>query len=218
MGEGEKAAHTTPPHMINPYGRVDEEVAEVAQRDERRRKRLKCFAYLAAFIVFQTAVFLIFGLTIMKFRTPKFRVRSAAFADNFDVVTTTSPSFNIRMVAELGLKNANFGRYKYQNGTVEFYYRATKVGEASVPSGRAKARSTKKFNVTVDLSSDSIPAGELTALFGSGGPAVIPLTSRSAVRGKVEIMKIMKKNKSSNMNCTMQINVPSKQLQNLSCR
>lgn len=214
-GEGEKAQNAPP--QINPYGRVDEEVAEVAQRDERRRKRVKCFAYLAAFVVFQAAVFLIFGLTIMKVRTPKLRVRSAAFDGTFDVVASAAtPSFDIRMVAELGVRNANFGRYKYQNGTVEFYYGGTKVGEAFIPRATAKARSTRKFNVTVDLSSAGVPVGELAAL--SSAPGVIPLTSRSAVRGKVEIMKIMKKNKSSNMNCTMQIDVQSRQLRDLSCR
>ncbi|XP_057774279.1 uncharacterized protein LOC130993419 [Salvia miltiorrhiza] len=207
-GEGEKAQNAPP--QMNPYGRVDEEVAEVAQRDERRRKRIKCFAYLAAFVVFQTAVFLIFGLTIMKVRTPKLRVRSAAFDGTFNVVNTSAaPSFDIRMVAEIGVRNANFGRYKYQNSTVEFYYGATKVGEAFIPRATAKARSTRKFNVTVDLSSAGVAAGELS---------VIPLTSRSAVRGKVEIMKIMKKNKSANMNCSMQIDVQSRQLHQLSCR
>lgn len=200
--------------QMNPYGRVEEEVADVAARDERRKKRLKCFAYLAAFIVFQTGIFLIFGLTIMKVRTPKFRVRSAAF-EAFEVTdSAANPSFNIKMVAELGLKNANFGRYKYDNSTIKFYYGATQVGEASFPKARAKARSTRKFNVTVDLSSANVPANELA---GAAPLRVIELTSGSRVRGKVEIMKIMKKNKSSNMNCTMQIDIPSRQLQNLSC-
>ncbi|KAG6429482.1 hypothetical protein SASPL_107533 [Salvia splendens] len=215
-GEGEKAHNAAP--QINPYGRVDEEVAAVAQRDARRRKRIKCFAYIAAFVVFQAAVILIFGLTIMKFRTPRLRVRSAAFDGAFTVVESgATPSFEMRMVAELGVKNANFGRYKYQNGTVEFYYGATKVGEALIPRATAKARSTRKFNVTVDLSSANVPIGELTSQFGST-PGVIPLTSRATVRGKVEIMRIMKKNKSANMNCTMQIDVQSRQLRSFSCR
>ncbi|KAI3471180.1 hypothetical protein Pfo_027843 [Paulownia fortunei] len=207
-------AYTWP--QVNPYGRVDEEVAEVAERDERRKKRVKCFAYLVAFVVFQTCVFLIFGLTIMKVRTPRFRVRSASF-DNFDVATLdTNPSFNIRMVAELGVKNANFGLYRYQNSTIEFFYRETRVGEAFVPRARAKARSTRKFNVIVDLSSANVPADVLSNEFRTH--AVIPLTSQSRLRGKVEIMKIMKKNRSSNMNCTMEINISSRQLGNLSCR
>lgn len=214
MAESSTEKGYTAAAQLNPYGRVEEEVADVAARDERRRRRLKCFAYLAAFIVFQTAIFLIFGLTIMKVRTPKFRVRSAAF-EAFEVADSGSAAFNIKMVAELGLKNANFGRYKYDNSTIMFFYGATQVGEASFPKARAKARSTRKFNVTVDLSSANVPANELAA---AAPLRVIELTSGSRVRGKVEIMKIMKKNKSSNMNCTMKIDVPSRQLQDLSCR
>ncbi|KAI3458076.1 hypothetical protein Pfo_014739 [Paulownia fortunei] len=207
-------AYTSP--QVNPYGRVDEEVASVAERDEKRKKRMKCFAYLIAFIVFQTGVFLIFGLTIMRIRTPRFRVRSASF-DTFDVATLdTNPSFNIRMVAELGIRNANFGRYRYQNSTIEFYYRGIRVGEAFVPRARAGARSTRRFNVTVDLSSVNVPTEVLSNEFRTH--AIIPLTSQSRLRGKVELMRIMKRNRSSNMNCTMEINISSRQLGNLSCR
>lgn len=213
MSENQKA-HASP--QVNPYGRVDESVASVAERDERRKKRLKCLAYLVAFIAFQSVILLIFGLTIMKVRTPKFRVRSATF-DTFDVATLdTNPSFNIRMIADLGIKNANFGKYKYQNSTVVFFYRGTRVGEAVVARASAKARGTRRFVVAVDLSSAGVPVEVLANEFRNG--AVIPLRGESRLRGKVEIMKVMKKNKSTNMNCTMDINISSRQLQNLLCR
>ncbi|XP_073128161.1 late embryogenesis abundant protein At1g64065-like [Henckelia pumila] len=205
------------PSQANPYGRVDEEVASVAQRDEKRRKRMKCFVYMLAFIVLQTSVFLIFGLTIMKVRSPKFRVRSATF-DTFEVTTLdTNSSFNIKMIAELGVKNPNFGKYKYQNSTIEFYYQGMyKVGEAVVPRASAKSRSTRKFVLTVDLLSTNVPPEAISGQFGSR--ATIPLTSLSTLEGKVEIMKLMKKKKSSNMNCTMEINISSKNIENLTCK
>lgn len=210
------AEKPTTPHQANPYGRVDEEVANVAIRDEKRRNRKKCFVYVLAFIVLQTCVFLIFGLTIMKVRSPKFRVLSATF-DTFEVATLdTNSSFSIKMIAELGVKNPNFGKYKYQNSTIEFYYLGIyKVGEAIVPRASAKSRSTRKFEVTVDLSSTNVPPEVISGQFRSR--PIIPLTSQSTVRGKVEIMKLMKKNKSSNMNCTMDINTSSKNIENLSC-
>ncbi|KAL2227015.1 late embryogenesis abundant protein At1g64065-like [Sesamum indicum] len=212
--EATERAYTSP--QVNPYGRVDEEIASVAEKEERRKKRMKCFVYLIAFIVFQTGVFLIFGLTIMKVRTPRFRVMSASF-DTFDVATLdTNPSFNIRMITQLGVRNRNFGHYKYQNSTIEFFYQGTKVGEAFVPRARAKARATRKFNVTVDISSAAVPRDVLANEFRTH--AVIPLRSQARLRGKVEIMKIMKKNRSSNMNCSMEINISSRQLGNISCR
>ncbi|KAL2542108.1 Late [Abeliophyllum distichum] len=144
--EAVQRAYTSP--QVNPYVRVDEEVPMVVLREDRRKKRVKCLMYVAAFAVFQTAIILLFALTVMKVRTPKFRVRSASF-ETFNVSTlNTNPSFNIKMIAELGVKNPNFGRYKYQNSTIEFYYMKTKVGEAIIPRARSKARSTRKFNVT----------------------------------------------------------------------
>ncbi|KAL3535250.1 hypothetical protein ACH5RR_003711 [Cinchona calisaya] len=194
----------------------DAELASVAQSEERRKKCMKCFAYVAVFAVFQTAIILVFALVVMKVRTPKFRVRSATF-DNFDVSTlVTNASFNTRMNAELSVKNANFGRYKYQSSIIEFFYQDYKVGETVVPGGKANFKSTKKFAVSVDLSSANVPGDVLGNELSQH--AWIPLTSRATLKGKVTLMLIFKKNKSTNMNCTMNLNISSKQLQDLRCR
>ncbi|XP_027071593.1 late embryogenesis abundant protein At1g64065-like [Coffea arabica] len=194
----------------------DEEVASVAEREERRKKRMKCFAYVAAFAVFQTAVILVFALVVMKVRTPKFRVRSARF-DDFQVSTlVTNASFSARMNAELSVKNANFGRYKYQDSNIEFFYQDYKVGEAVSPKGKANFKSTKKFIVPVDLNSANVPGDVLGNEFRQH--AWIPLTSRATLKGKVTLMLIFKKNKSTNMNCTMNLNTSSRQIQDLECK
>ncbi|XP_059625445.1 late embryogenesis abundant protein At1g64065-like [Cornus florida] len=192
----------------NGYGRSDEEGASALAKEVRRKQRMKCFAYVVAFAVFQTGVILIFALTVMKVKTPKFRVRSATF-ETFSVTTS---SFDMRMNAELGVKNTNFGHYKYDNSTIAFFYRGEQVGSAFVSKARAKARSTKKLNVTVGLSSTNSALGND---FSSG---ILPLSSTSRLTGKVELMKVMKKKKATNMNCTMEINIATKQLQNLKCK
>ncbi|KAM7463749.1 hypothetical protein LguiA_031870 [Lonicera macranthoides] len=140
---------------------------------------MKILLYVVIFVVFQTAVITLFALTIMKFKTPKFRVRSATF-ETFDV---QSSSFNVRMKAELGVKNTNFGQFRYQNTTIEFYYRDVKVGEAFVDRARAKWRSTRKFNVTVDLRSANITGNsEITS------DGILPLRAQSRLRGRVTII------------------------------
>ncbi|CAK9176930.1 unnamed protein product [Ilex paraguariensis] len=205
---------TYPPPQANPYGRADEEVASVAGKDLRRKKRMKCFIYIVIFALFQTGIILLFALTIMKLRTPKFRVRSATF-ENFSTETTNT-SFNIRMITEVGVKNTNFGSYKYSQSSIDFYYKGTKVGEALVPNARAKLRSTRKFDVMVDLTSLNVPSNsELGRDISSG---LLPLTSQSSLRGKVELMYVMKRKKSTNMNCSMVINIQTKQLQDVICR
>ncbi|CAK9176929.1 unnamed protein product [Ilex paraguariensis] len=198
----------------NAYSRSDEEANSEQSKQLRRKKRMKCLAYIVAFAVFQTGIILLFVLTVMKIKTPKFRVRSVTFY-TLDV-TPSPPSFNIKMNAELGVKNTNFGHFKFDNSTVEFFYRGIKVGEAVVPKARAKARSTKKFNVMVDLTSTNIPSNsELRNDYSSG---FLTLSSQSKLKGKVELMKVMKKKKSTDMNCTMEVVISTKELRNVKCK
>ncbi|KAA8539977.1 hypothetical protein F0562_026669 [Nyssa sinensis] len=197
-----------------PQAKHDEEAAVEQSKELRRKKRMKCLAYVVAFAVFQTGIILLFALTVMKIRTPKFRVRSVTI-ETFDVVTTT-PSFNIKMNAEVGIKNTNFGHYKFDNSTITFFYKETPVGSAVVYKARARARSTKKFNIVVDLISTNLPnTSDLGNDMSSG---FLPLSSESTLRGKVELFKVMKKKKSTQMDCSMTINLADKAIQNLICK
>ncbi|KAA8539979.1 hypothetical protein F0562_026671 [Nyssa sinensis] len=178
-----------------PQAKHDEEAAMEQSKELRRKKRMKCLVYVVAFAVFQTGIILLFALTVMKIRTPKFRVRSATF-ETFDVVTTT-PSFNIKMNAELGVKNTNFGHYKFDNSTITFFYKETPVGSAVVYKTRARARSTKKFNIVVDLISTNLP--NTSNLGNDMSSGFLPLSSKSTLRGKVELFKWSCKINSSNL-------------------
>ncbi|XP_059627406.1 late embryogenesis abundant protein At1g64065-like [Cornus florida] len=157
------------------YGRADE---EAQTKELKRQKRKKLILYIAAFAVFQTIVIVIFSLTVMKVKTPKFRVRTASF----ETFSVTASSFDMRMNARLGVKNTNFGPYKFDDSTITFYYRAS---------------------------------SELGSDFNSG---ILPLSSTSRLTGKVELMLVMKKKKATNMNCTMEVNIATQQLQNLKCK
>uniref|UniRef100_A0A5B7BR14 Late embryogenesis abundant protein LEA-2 subgroup domain-containing protein n=1 Tax=Davidia involucrata TaxID=16924 RepID=A0A5B7BR14_DAVIN len=197
----------------NGYFRSDQEANSEHSRELRRKKRMKCLLYVVAFAVFQTGIILLFALTVMKIKTPKFRVRTATFEG---LESTTNSSFNIRMNVELGVKNTNFGRYKFDTSTITFFYKNTQVGIATVPNARARLRSTKKFTVLVSLASTTLPSNsELGNDISSG---VLPLTSRSTLQGKVQLFKVMKKKKSTQMNCSMGINLSSGVLQNVVCR
>ncbi|KAH7839952.1 hypothetical protein Vadar_010601 [Vaccinium darrowii] len=175
-------------------------------KEQRREKHKKWCLYGLAFIIFQTAIIVLFTLTVMKVRNPKFRVRSAEFSTS-DIQTT---SFNLSTNVELGIKNTNFGPYKYDSSTVYFYYGETQVGSAIIPKSKAQFRRTKKFTVPVDLSSTSVAANSLSS-------GIIPLSSRSTLNGKVELMFIFKKKKAVSMDCTMEINTNTKSFQNIAC-
>ncbi|KAG6409854.1 hypothetical protein SASPL_127896 [Salvia splendens] len=188
--------------------------AHDATRAQRKKKRNKCILYILLFIVFQTAIITVFALTIMKVRTPRFRIRSAAIT-NFNAGTAASPSLQATITPEFTVKNANFGRYKYRNTTVEFFYRGTRVGQVSVLNSKTGWRSTKRFThsaVELNISGSPQLAEDLRA-------GVVPITSTARMGGKVELIFIMKKNKATNMNCTMNIVTASPQsFSNILCR
>ncbi|PSS32358.1 Late embryogenesis abundant protein [Actinidia chinensis var. chinensis] len=213
MAEQYKAGYPLAP--TNGYARSDQEAAR-ANSDERRQKQKKWALYIIAFVIFQIGIIVLFTFTVMKFRTPKFRVRPASSFDTFDVQPTT-PSFNMRMNAQLGVRNTNFGPFKYGNTTITFYYKGTEVGSATIRKSKANFRSTKKVNVPVDLVMPTTLASsaDLISDLSSG---ILPLTSQSKLNGKVEIMFIFKKKRTANMNCTIEINISTKLLQNVKCK
>ncbi|PSS34279.1 Late embryogenesis abundant protein [Actinidia chinensis var. chinensis] len=212
----DKNQQTYHPAAANGYSRNDTETGGVDPRELRRQKQKKWALYIIAFVIFQTGIIVLFTFTVMKFRTPKFRVRNSRSFDTFDVQPTT-PSFNMRMNTQFGVKNTNFGPFKYGNTTVTFYYRGTEVGSTTLRKSKANFRSTKKVNVPVDLVMPTTLASnaDLISDLNSG---ILPLTSQAKMNGKVEIMFIFKKKRTANMNCTMEVNLSSKALQNIKCK
>lgn len=191
----------------------DVESATLQSEELRRKKKMKYLTYGVAFVVFQTIVIVVFSLTVMKVKSPKFRVRSGTL-ENLTVGTANSPTFSMRFIGQLGVKNTNFGPFKYDNTTITFAYRGTPVGELTIRKSKANLLSTKKIDVSTQLSFSSSSNEEWSNDINSG---VLPLTSSSKLKGKVTLMFIMKKKKSTNMNCTMELVVATQAIRNLRC-
>ena len=192
----------------------DEESASRESDEIRRKKRIRYLAYFAAFVVFQTGIIVLFSLTVMKIKTPKFRVQSATF-ETFNVGTATNASFNFRMNAEVGVKNNNFGTYKFQNSTISFFYDGTPIGEAMVPDSKSGWLSTKKLNVAVDLSSNNLTSNsQLENDLNSG---VLKLNAQSKLSGKVTLTFMFKKKKSTNMDCTITVGFADRVVRDINC-
>ncbi|XP_058181442.1 uncharacterized protein LOC131299887 [Rhododendron vialii] len=216
MAEKDQQIHPIQPESYSPQSKRDVEATTTEQsKVAHRQKQKKWLLYGIAFVIFQTGIIALFSLTVMKVRNPKFRVRSATF-DTFDIVQTTNHSFNLRTNVALGIKNTNFGPYKYDNSTMYFYYGETEVGSAVIPKSKAQFRRTKKFTVSVDLASTSLAGNSQLASDMSSG--IVPLSSRSKLSGKVELMLIFKKKKPVDMDCTMEVNIAAQALQNIKCK
>ncbi|KAM5572321.1 hypothetical protein ABKV19_012404 [Rosa sericea] len=197
----EKAGHDEETHPFH------------ADEERKRQKRIKMYKYIGIFIVFQIVVMTVFGLTVMKVKTPKIRL------DNIYVQSLTAnaatPSFDMNFAAQIRVRNTNWGPYKFEAGVVTFMYAGLPVGQVYIPDGKAGMRSTKKIDVMVSVSSASLPGNTMLGTELNNG--LLMLTSTARVTGKVELMLIMKKRKSADMMCSMVFNVATKTVQNLEC-
>ncbi|VVA31486.1 PREDICTED: late embryogenesis abundant [Prunus dulcis] len=178
-------------------------------------KNRKCLAYVAIFIVFQAIVITVFALTVMKIKGPKVRF-SSAVAENFSSTNSNSSSLSFTLVTRFSVKNTNFGHFKYQNSNVTILYAGQAIGMADVPRGRAKARSTRRTDVTISINTDNLTG--TTNLASDMNSGLVPLTSEATLKGKVQLMKVMKKNKSGKMSCTMSVNLANRAVQDLKCK
>ncbi|KAF8376760.1 hypothetical protein HHK36_031570 [Tetracentron sinense] len=198
----------------NVHARSDVESATFQSEELRRKKKIKCFAYIAAFVVFQTIIILVFALTVMRIKTPDVKLGTVTVT-TLNVGTAASPSFSMRLIAEVTVKNKNFGHYKFDQSTATFSYGGVMVGNALIPEGRAKARKTRRMTIAVDVNSTGLSGNSNLSNEISRG--MLTLSSHTKLSGKVTLMKLMKKRKTAEMNCTMTINVASQSIQNLSC-
>ncbi|KAL6174766.1 hypothetical protein ACLB2K_051412 [Fragaria x ananassa] len=186
----------------NGYVRSDGE--SLSEDELKRKKRIKCFAYIGIFIVFQMAIGAVFGLTVLKVKTPKVRLGTTSTLSG---VTSSTTSFSSTFNTQIRVKNTNWGPYKFDQGVVTFMYQGTPVGTFTVPKGKAGMRGTKKIDASVSLNTAALnSSGELT------------LTSEAKLTGKVTLMGMMKKKKSASMNCTIQIDVSGQTVKSVVCK
>ncbi|GKU95182.1 hypothetical protein SLEP1_g8575 [Rubroshorea leprosula] len=182
-------------------------------KEEGKRSRKKCLLYVAAFVVFQTAIILVFALTVMRVKSPKLRFGSATVA-NFSTGANKLPSFDL--VTQVTVKNTNFGHFKYENNSLTILYSGVPVGEAAIMKGRARARQTKKFDIVFSVSFSSLSTNPNFSNDVNSG--VLMLSSQGKLSGKVQLMKVIKKKKSAEMSCTMAINLTTRAVQDLKCK
>lgn len=88
--------------------------------------------------------------------------------------------------------------------------------QVTIPKGKAGRRSTEKIGATAILNSKALPSvSNLGSDLDSG---VLKLSSQAKISGKVELMFVMKKKKTAEMNCSIEVNLATKGVQALECK
>lgn len=175
--------------------------------EEARRKRTKCLACIAFGVIAQTIIIVLFVVIVMRVKTPKTRLDSVGVTS----LTASNSSFKANLDALVTVKNKNFGNYKFDSTKATFSYKGSDIGEGTISEDKAKAKKTKKINVTVSLSTNKVSASDIS----SGN---VTLTAYAKLDGKVHLLNIIKKKKSSELNCTISVDTKAKAVNVLSCK
>ncbi|GMY30436.1 late embryogenesis abundant protein At1g64065-like [Fagus crenata] len=195
--------------------RSDEEEILSNQLKLKQRKYIKCCGCFTALLLILAVLIIVLAFTVFHIRDPMVRI-NALRIQNLELANgTVRQDVNITLIAGVSVKNPNAASFIYSNSTTTIYYHGVMVGEARIPSGKAKARHTMSMNITVDIIPSKVLAvPSLKSDLFSGG---LNMSSHTKMRGQVKILNIAKKNVVVNINCTMTYNFSSQAIQDQNC-
>ncbi|WOH06719.1 hypothetical protein DCAR_0626147 [Daucus carota subsp. sativus] len=197
------------------HARIEQEAAS-SEKQTQLKSRLKYYFFIVALTAVETGIILLFALTILKFKTPSFRVRVVA-VQALRVGNTSDPYFSMALKAEFNVKNRNFGHFSYENSTVYFYFEDVKVGKAFIHKSRVDARSTRRFFISVKLTSSYVSRNSILCIQDLNA-GILPISMQAKLRGRVTVLKLLKNDRATILNCKMDVVVKKRQLKNLKCK
>lgn len=189
---------------------------DTGNQDARRKRNKKFLAFIVVGLIAQTVSTVLFVLLVMRFRNPKVRLGAVTVETLNLNSSSSSPSFTMKLSAQVTVKNTNFGNFKFDNSTATISYGGTEIGEGAIVKAHARFRSTKKVNVTVAASSSKLSTN--SHLRSDIEAGILQLSSHAKLSGKIHMFFILKKKKLAEMNCTMELNTKTKAIQNLACK
>ncbi|KAK7307881.1 hypothetical protein VNO77_41323 [Canavalia gladiata] len=180
---------------------------------KEEEKSSKCVVYALVTIATLLGV-VCFSSIFLVVRDPKIELISARLVDNINhtVISASSP-FNLSMIGRVSLWNPNFGRFYYDNTTVSVMYGDFSIGASELGGAILEAREIKEFNSIVNMRFSE----ELVNLTNDISSCMLKLRSHSDLSGIGYVLKFIKKRKTIQMDCTMNLDLTSSSLRLLQC-
>ncbi|XP_061999389.1 uncharacterized protein LOC133716736 [Rosa rugosa] len=175
----------------------------------RGRRRLKYCGIGIAVVLLQVVVLGVLCLTLFRFKDPNIKLDSAT-VENLSVGLTSTPStINMTVNQVILVKNQNWGGLKYDESAVVFSYGDVTVGQGTISKGSIKMRKSKKVTVVAEVKIDGI-GSEINS-------GVLGLKSYTKISGKVNMVGVVKKRRSGEMDCSLSISQTTQRIQDFNC-
>ncbi|GER30324.1 late embryogenesis abundant protein [Striga asiatica] len=161
----------------------------------KRRKTIKRLTLVAIFVSTLAATLLVLG----RATTPRVRLVDVTLTNN-------NNNDNFLLTGRVLVRNRNFWRYEFDGamGTVRAA-NGTSLGRFAIHDGRASARSTRRIYVFADLR-------------GPLGSGEARLRVEARLRGEVRVLRVVSRDRSAVLNCTISVGLPIRGVQNLRCQ
>ncbi|KAL9167576.1 hypothetical protein ABFS82_05G107300 [Erythranthe guttata] len=186
------------------------------------RRCIKCCGCSTAIflIVFTTILILMF--TVFRVKDPILKMNSTNITiqgmDNNSTTPSTffGPGLNLTIEARVSIKNPNVASFKFDNTTTIMYYDGSVIGETQGPFGEVGPRRTLRMDVSIELMVDKIVGvGRFKSDISVG---LLPISSYTRINGRVKISSAIRRIFVVKLNCTMNLNVSSRWIQDQNCR
>lgn len=183
-----------------------------------RLRRIKlCGCVSAIFLLLLVIVIVILAFTVFKVKDPKITTNSFTLTNLDLIVSPMSNNVNVNMtlLIDMSIKNPNSASFKFGNTTTTIYYHGVTVAEAWIPPGLVKARRTSRMNVTADVLADRLASSPDLMIDVRSGH--MTMNTYTMIAGRVKVL-IIKKHVKLRMNCTVNVNISSRTIQDIHCR
>ncbi|XP_022862930.1 late embryogenesis abundant protein At1g64065-like [Olea europaea var. sylvestris] len=179
------------------------------------QKSSKCLVYILIIVLFHSIILFVFRLIVLPFKSPKVHISHITIQN----LIAPLASLNTTMVAEIQVYNKNFGPFKFQNSSTTLLYRNITIGVANIYEGRVEGRERKRMNMSLQVRANKLLSDynlNLSSDIDSG--LVKYLSGHAKLKGEVRLLKIIKRRRTAEMNCTMSLNLTSQEVQDLLCQ
>ncbi|CAN6337020.1 unnamed protein product [Urochloa humidicola] len=176
---------------------------------KRRRCLLCCCGCCVTTAVVIGVIILVLALTVFKVKDPRLTMNNVwltAISSGPGSGGIASPvATNATLIADVSIKNPNAAAFKFAPTATDVYYGGQTVSVAYTPAGSARAHRTLRMNVTVDLLADRLSRvmNGTGLVFGQE----YDLETYTEIKGRVNVLGIIKKHVEIKLNCSVLIEV-----------
>jgi len=221
MSEIMRKSLSNPAHRYANNNISTEELIGVFPSHKKEEQSSKCLVYTLALFVVIMVIWLVLAFVTSHVGDPKIEFRSARLMHNthsYRNISTTSP-LNVTIIARVTLTNPSFASFSFRKSSVSVMYENSGVcvGVSKLKAATLEAKETKDLNLKVQmrLGQKELVTSNLTDHYIFSD--MFKLRSYAKLSGTVHVLKLLKKKKTIQMSCTINLNLTSFSNQRFHC-